>query len=105
MEFQITLKGERKVIDEQAAEIRAMTEGMKSILEAVAECGEADRQAIKEQLNEEIKKVYSFKRYVTTVQAASEQSRCFKHLSTNCQDVEIDISCSVFSSPEPKAQR
>ena len=51
-------------MDELAVEIRAMTEGMKYKLETFAECGEADRQAIKEQLNEEIKKVYSFKRYV-----------------------------------------
>ena len=51
-------------MDELAVEIRAMTEGMKYKLEAVVECGEADRQAIKEQLNKEIKKVYSFKRYV-----------------------------------------
>ena len=51
-------------MDELAAEIRAMTEGMKYKLEAVAECGEVERQAIREQLNEEIKKVYSFKRYV-----------------------------------------
>ena len=46
-------------MDELAAEIRAMTEGMKYKLEAVAECGEVERQAIKEQLYNEIEKVFS----------------------------------------------
>ena len=33
---------------------------------------------------------------LTTGQAAILQSRCFKDLNISCQEVEIDISCSIF---------
>ena len=61
-EFQITLEDEGKVMDQLAAAIRTMTEDIRYKVEAVAECGEVQRKAIiKEQLDNEIKKVKLFK--------------------------------------------
>ena len=60
-EFQITLEDEVKVMDQLSAAIRIMTEDIRYEVEAVAECGEVQRKAIKEQLHNEIKKVKLFK--------------------------------------------
>ena len=59
MDFQITLEDEGKVIGELAAEIRNLVGDMKYKMESVAECGVVERQAIKEQLQSEIEKVYN----------------------------------------------
>ena len=58
MDFQIALEDEGKVIGELAEEIGNLVGDMKYKLESVAECGVIERQAIKEQLQSEIEKVY-----------------------------------------------
>ena len=60
-EFQIMLEDEGKVMDQLAAAIRTMTEDIRYEVDAVAEYGEVQRKAIKEQLHNEIKKVKLFK--------------------------------------------
>ena len=60
-EFQITLEDEGKVMDQLAAAIRTMAEDIRNKVEAVGECGEVQRKAIKEQLHNEIKTVKLFK--------------------------------------------
>ena len=56
-DFKITLEDERKVIDDLAAEIRTLAEGIRQEVDTVAQKGDADRQSIKEKIDEEIKKV------------------------------------------------
>ena len=56
-DFKITLEDESKVIDDLAAEIRTLTEGIRQDVDNVAQRGDAERQSMKEKLDEEIKKV------------------------------------------------
>ena len=59
-DFKITLEDERKVIDDLAAEIRTLTEGIRQEVDDVVQKGDAERHSIKEKIIEEIKKVYNF---------------------------------------------
>ena len=59
-DFKITLEDERKVIDDLAAEIRTLTEGIRQEVDDVAQKGVAERQSIKEKIIGEIQKVYNF---------------------------------------------
>ena len=56
-DFKISLEDESKVIDDLAAEIRTLTEGIRQEVDNVAQRGDAERQSMKEKLDEEIKKV------------------------------------------------
>ena len=56
-DFKITLEDESKVICDLAAEIRTLTEEIKQEVDNAAQKGDAERQSMKEKLDEEIKKV------------------------------------------------
>ena len=56
-DFKITLEDETKVMDDLAAAIRTLTEGIRHDVDTVAQKGNAERQSINKKLDEEIKKV------------------------------------------------
>ena len=60
VDFQITLEDESKVMDKLAGELHALTVGIREKLADVADCGEVEREDIRqklEQIQDEIKKV------------------------------------------------